>query len=59
MAPTENSKPPCLCHTSGSATALFGLFGIVIIVFVVLYTVGLSILGGILGWYLLEETDSK
>ncbi|MFW5917979.1 MAG: DUF5518 domain-containing protein [Haloferacaceae archaeon] len=43
--------------TAGSITALFGFLGIIVLTFVLLYSVGLSAVGGLVGQYLASETD--
>ncbi|WEL18788.1 MULTISPECIES: DUF5518 domain-containing protein [unclassified Halorhabdus] len=43
--------------TAGSITALFGILGIIVLMFALVYSVGLSALGGLLGRYLARETD--
>jgi len=43
--------------TAGSITALFGIFGIIVLTFSLIYSVGLSALGGLLGQYVARETD--
>ena len=42
--------------TAGSITAVFGLLGIAALIFALLYSVGLSVLGAVLGRYLSRET---
>jgi len=41
--------------TAGSITAVFGILGIVVLVFSLLYSVGLSALGALLGQYVARE----
>ena len=43
--------------TPGAVAGLFGVFLIFAILIGALYTIGLSALGGYLGWYLRAETD--
>jgi hypothetical protein len=42
---------------TGSITALVGVFAFVVLVVVLLYSIGLSALGGVLGRYVARETD--
>lgn len=41
--------------TAGSITALFGILGVVIILMSLIYSVGLSVLGALLGGYVARE----
>lgn len=43
--------------TAGSITAVFGVLGIVALVVALFYSVGLSVLGALLGRYLSREAD--
>lgn len=43
--------------TTGSAGALFGIFAFIALLIALLYSVGLSALGGILGRYVARETE--